>query len=191
MAALSSWRSIAAESSEVASRGLSGVDAPGSLLEFYTRVQMRSVAAYVRPVAATPLAASISWAAMPTRPPALRTGPYASAKYLLPGSPAIGHLRVKNSVVCLEYGPAIDDRASHPALHRASVEGRILRFRTERVGGDPPSPIGIEKDEIGGSALRQSADRETQDLCRVEGQPSDEFEKAQMAIVVEFERQRQ
>src|SRR5689334_14857883 len=86
---------------------------------------------------------------------------------------------------------AVDDRAPHPALHRAPVERRVLRFRAKIVGADAPGVVRVEKNEIGGSTRRQPANRETEDTGWVRGQAAHQVDEAEMAIVVELERQGQ
>jgi hypothetical protein len=58
------------------------------------------------------------------------------------GDPArrAGWVRVseRHSILGSKDRAAVDERAPHPALHRASVKRRILRFRAEIVGRDAP-----------------------------------------------------
>src|SRR5271169_1478892 len=44
----------------------------------------------------------------------------------------------RHSVLGPKNRAAVDDRAPHPALRRASIKRRVLGFRAEIVGGDAP-----------------------------------------------------
>src|SRR5271157_2834066 len=88
-----------------------------------------------------------------------------------------------------EDGSAVDDRQLHPTADRAVVERGVLRFREELVGADLPGLIGVEEHEVGRCPEGETADRQAQDLRRVHGQEPKHVEKAEMAVVVELERQ--
>ena len=91
-------------------------------------------------------------------------------------------VRERHSVLAPKNRAAVDDRAPHPALHRAAVERRVLRFRAELVGRDPPGHIRVEQDEIGRRAGRQPADRQAAECAagpQVRRRIS--FEQAEMA----------
>ena len=69
--------------------------------------------------------------------------------------------RDPGSSLAPEDRAAVDDRALDPALHRAAVERRVLRFRAELVGVDPPRRVGIEQrpDRPGAAATSRPTGR--------------------------------
>jgi len=55
------------------------------------------------------------------------------------------------------------------------------------VGRDPPSQIRIEKNEIGRGSRGQTPDGKTKDAGGVHSQAPEQFDEAEVAVVVELE----
>src|SRR5262249_30228640 len=76
-------------------------------------------------------------------------------------------------------------------LHRPTIERGVLALEREALDSNAPGPVEIEQHEARRSSLGEPARGQTEDLRWTRARGAHRLQECQMAIVYEFQRERQ